>query len=241
MTRIEKLSRRYGKKLALDGVSFEIPDGALSCLIGPNGAGKSTLMRIVSGLQNADEGRVVHNNHDVTNDPEAARRFCHLVPQEIELVEFLTVRETLELAARFRVSEAGAIDARIEHVLVACRIKENEHQGVSRLSGGTRRKVAVAAALLADPGLIVLDESFVGLDPESCFALEQELSAWCQRGGSVLLSSHILDTVERIADHLVVMANGRVAATLSRAQMLDALSSPKQTLTEYYLDATETR
>lgn len=241
MTRIEALSRRYGKKTALEDVSFQIPDGALTCLIGPNGAGKSTLMRIVSGLQNADAGRIVHGSTDVTNDPEAARRHCHLVPQEIELVEFLTVRETLELSARFRVSDASQVAARIDHVLVACRIKENEHQGVSLLSGGTRRKVAVAAALLADPGLIVLDESFVGLDPESCFALEQELAAWCRRGGSVLLSSHILDTVERIADHLVVMARGRVVRVMTRADMLGALATPRQTLTEFYLDATETR
>jgi ABC-2 type transport system ATP-binding protein len=241
MLHVRDLTRSYGRHPALRGVDLDIGAGTLACLIGPNGAGKSTLMRVVTGLQSADAGTVVVGGADMARQHADARARAALVPQDVRLVEHLTVRETLELSALFRVADPAQRAARIARAVEVARVADDVDRAVAFLSGGTRRKVAVAAALLADPGLAVLDESFVGLDPESCFSLERELRRWCDDGGAVLLSSHVLDTVERIADVVLVLAEGRIVRRLDRAELLAATRDRPGALTEIYLDATGTR
>lgn len=239
--RVTDLRKMYRARAALDGVNLTIERGQLVCLIGPNGAGKSTLMRTITGLQAPDAGTVVVSGDEVQAHPALARRRTALVPQEVDLVEFLTTRETVELAVEVRSGPVSDHEQRIAAAVSACRLGDVVNTAVATLSGGTRRKVAIAAALASNPDVIVLDESFVGLDPESCFSLEAALRTYCDAGGAVLLASHTLDTVERIADRVVVMARGRVVEDLPIAEVRARLTERRATITDFYLDATGTR
>ncbi|MCB9506168.1 MAG: ABC transporter ATP-binding protein [Myxococcales bacterium] len=232
---VDSLEKRYGTHAAVDRLTFSVQAGELACLIGPNGAGKSTTMRILGGLQLADAGAVRVDGAAVP-DAATAKRLCGLTPQELDVFEYLSGVESLRLVATLRgvagVEEAAAAWlGRVGLAAVGDRL-------VRHYSGGMKRRLAVAMALLPSPPVVVLDESFTGLDPESTAALGRELRAYCDRGGAVLLSSHILDHVAQIADRVVVMRAGRCVGDHTRAELAALIPSRYATLTELYLDRT---
>lgn len=237
---VHGLTKRYGSHVAVDGLDLTVPAGSLTCLIGPNGAGKSTTMRTIAGLQMADAGRVVVQGVDVTTDPAEARRRTALTPQDLALFEFLTAHETLGVVGRLRGLDDATLDERRDRWLELTGLARDRDRVVTTFSGGMKRKLAIASALIGDPALAILDESFTGLDPESTDAIRHELRAFCDAGGAVLLSSHVLDMVQAIADHVVLVARGQHVATLSRAEMDESIPSKWPSLTAWYLDLTQT-
>lgn len=234
--RITGLHRRYGRRRAVDGLELTLPAGELVCLIGPNGAGKTTTLRLIAGHQMPDEGQIAIDGVDITGDPDTARAVCALTPQDLALHQHLTPEETLQLHGQLRGLQGDDLTDRINRWLAAAHLEDVRHRYVRELSGGMKRKLAMGCALLAPLPLVLLDEAFVGLDPESTRSLERELVRARSAGTTILLSSHLLDMVHRIADRVVMMRAGRVQAHWDRPQLDAALAAHGGDLTDLYLD-----
>ena len=215
---IEKTYRgSRGEFRALDGVSFSIEPGEFFGLLGPNGAGKTTLISILAGLARASAGRVTVMGHDVVRDYAQARRSLGIVPQELVFDPFFSVRETLVIqSGYFGVRHNGAwIDELLEGLGLADKAKANMRQ----LSGGMKRRVLVAQALVHRPPVIVLDEPTAGVDVELRQTLWQFISRLNREGHTVLLTTHYLEEAEALCGRIAMLKKGRIVA-LDRTENL---------------------
>ncbi len=236
---IDGLTKRYRNLVAVDDVDVEIPPGQFVALIGPNGAGKSTLMGCMAGTVSADEGSVHIDGIEVTDEPVEARRRLGYVPQHLTLLDYLTGEEYLDFVADLRELDHQQRDAEIDELLALTELEDSRDAILREYSGGMLRKLALSAALIGSPRLLVLDESFVGLDPESTHRLRQKLKAHCEGGGAILLSSHILDMLEPMCDRFLILDEGKLARDVGSAQ-LEELRQTKAVsdLTDLYLQTT---
>ncbi len=198
--------KKFGRTTALAGVSLSVAAGERVALLGHNGAGKSTLMKLLAGQLLPGEGRVLLAGVDVSAAPARARSVLGYVPEEPILWEYLTARETLEYVVAVR----GTGD--LEAALALTGLGADADRLVREYSQGMRRKVAIAAALVAHPPVLVFDEALNGLDPPSALAIAEELGRRAAAGAAVLISTHVIDLVPRIADRVVVLRAGRVDA-----------------------------
>lgn len=237
---IDGLVKRYGRHTAVDGLSLRLAPGEFVGFIGPNGAGKSTTMKTIVGLLNPDAGRVLVDGIDIARDPVGGRARVGYVAQDLELYRYLTGEELLRFVAAVRGVPQEAVEERVAELMALTELNEARGRLVREYSGGMARKIAIAAALIARPRLLLLDESFVGLDPESTYRLRRYLKHYVEAGNTVLLSSHILDMLERITTRVVFLHKGRLVSDLSRAELLRELEKPEHTdLTQLYLTLTE--
>lgn len=198
--------KTYGRVVAVDRIDFTIPAGSFVGLIGHNGAGKSTVLKMLMGLVHPTEGAVKVDGVDVIADPKAARMRIGAVPEEPSLYEWLTAREFLEFVAAVR---GGG---NIESALEVADLGSDAMRPIHEYSQGMRRRTALAAALLGEPPVLVLDEALNGLDPPSAMRIKRLLRDRVDRGGTVLLSTHVIDTVEKVADRVILLSSGRVLA-----------------------------
>ena len=205
---VQELGRDFGRVRAVDSISFSVAPGEFVGLVGPNGAGKSTTIKLLTAQLLPTRGRVLVGGVDVVDDPNAARRQLGYVPEEPKLYEYLSAREMVSFAAELR----GASDADVDEVLALAGLGADADRLIREYSQGMRRKTALACALVAKPPLLVLDEALNGLDPPSAARVVSALAAACQNGQSVLLSTHVLDTLEKVADRIVMVAAGTVLA-----------------------------
>ena len=236
---IDGLTKRYRKLVAVDSLNLSVESGQFVGLIGPNGAGKSTLMGCITGLLAADEGTVHVSGVDVQDDPIGVRRHVGFIPQDLELFDYLTGEEFLRFVADVRgVAEADA-PGEVEDLLALAGLTDARHRIVSEYSGGMRRKIALVSALLGSPELLLLDEAFVGLDPESTWRIRKRLAAYCESGGAIILSSHALEMIQEICDRVVILQDGTVRRDLKELDFRgDSKPDGFDSLTELYLDAT---
>ncbi len=207
------LRKVYGKVVAVDDISLTVEPGTLLGLVGPNGAGKSTTIRMISGQLTPSAGTVSVSGVDVAQDPNGARARIGYVPEEPRLYDYLTAREMVEFVAEIR--GGGDVDA----ALAVAALGEDALRPIQEYSQGMRRKTALACAMVARPPLYVLDEALNGLDPPSAARVTAALRAACDAGAAVILSTHVLDTLEKIADRLVMVRGGRVVADLPGSEM----------------------
>lgn len=196
----------YGRTVAVDRIDLTIGAGELVGLIGHNGAGKSTLLKMLAGQLLPTEGVIRVAGVDVRADPAGARHKLGFVPEEPALYDYLTAREFLELVVALR--GGGDIDAALEMTGLGA----DADRLIREYSQGMRRKTALAAAVVSKPPVVVLDEALNGLDPPSAARVKEALRALCDGGTTVLLSTHILETIERVAGRVVMVARGRVVA-----------------------------
>jgi ABC-2 type transport system ATP-binding protein len=216
---IENLHKRLGARAALSGVDLAVEAGCIVALLGPNGAGKTTLLRCASGRLRPDLGRVLLHGEDPTRP--AARRRLGLVPQDLALFPKLTVRENLEIFARLlRVPRRGVAE-RVQRALDRADLTDRAGHPVQTLSGGMRRRLNLVASLLHEPGLLLLDEPTVGVDPRALERIGTVLSAERAKGTAVLLTTHDLELAERLADRVVMLSAGTVRASGSPAQLVE--------------------
>jgi ABC-2 type transport system ATP-binding protein len=206
-----------GSLKALDGVSFQIEPGEFFGLLGPNGAGKTTLISVMAGLARASAGRVSVMGHDVLTDYAQARKALGVVPQELVFDPFFSVRETLVIqSGYFGVRHNGAwIDELLEGLGLADKARSNMRQ----LSGGMKRRVLVAQALVHRPPVIVLDEPTAGVDVELRQTLWHFISRLNKEGHTVLLTTHYLEEAEALCSRIAMLKNGRIVA-LDRTENL---------------------
>jgi ABC-2 type transport system ATP-binding protein len=237
--KIDNLVKRYRRLTAVDGLSLSVSAGEFVGFIGPNGAGKSSTMGCVTGLLAPDGGRIKVAGIDVVEQPVEVRRHIGFVPQELELYDYLTGEEFLRFVADVRGVTGAKQDSQVNELLELTELTDARHRLVKEYSGGMARKVAICAALIGPPELLLLDESFVGLDPESTLRIRRRLQSYCDDGGAILLSSHILDMLERICSRVVIIVDGKLKQDLSRAELDELIDSGKYPdLNAIYLEAT---
>ena len=217
MLAIEGVSRRYGDRVAIAGVSLAVQAGEIVGLLGANGAGKSTLLRTAAGLQTPDAGRVTVAGFDVWGDPLEARRRLGFAPEEPSFYEELSADEYLAFLAAVRGLDPGAARARAASLCEALGLAGRLDEPVQRLSHGTRKKLSFTAAILHRPAVLLCDEALEGFDAAAALAAKQELRALAAGGAAVLFSSHVTETIERLCDRAEILHLGRVARSLARA------------------------
>jgi ABC-2 type transport system ATP-binding protein len=213
------LVKWFGETLALDGLTLEVPAQSCFGLVGPNGSGKSTTLRSVIGLVRPDAGLIEVCGHDVATDVRAARRAMGVVLDPLQLFERLTAREFLATMAELRQMEPAVAGERAEELLDTLQLTEDADRQIAGYSHGMRKKTALAAAVLHRPRLLLLDEPFEGVDPLSARTMRAMLDRFRAGGGTVVFSSHVMDLVERLCDHVAVIDRGRVVASGATVQL----------------------
>ncbi|MGA8210258.1 MAG: ATP-binding cassette domain-containing protein [Nocardioidaceae bacterium] len=216
MMRVDGVSKSYGAFLAVDDVSFVARPGRVTGFLGPNGAGKSTTMRIMVGLTPASRGTVTIGGHHYADIPNPGRHVGVLLDASAQHAG-RTGREILTLGAR----TMGLPSARVEEMLALVSLSDSEaKRRVRNYSLGMRQRLGIAHALLGDPSLLILDEPANGLDPAGIHWMRGLLKQYADRGGTVLLSSHLLHEVERIADDILLIGQGRIVAQGTKEELL---------------------
>jgi ABC-2 type transport system ATP-binding protein len=232
--------KAYDGLQALQGLSLEVRRGEIFGLIGPNGAGKTTTLKIIVGLLKMDKGFVRVNGYDITEEPYEYKRFIGYVPENVSLPEYLTVEEFLVYSGMIRGVEKPMIRKRLEDYLRLFNLEEKRRSLILTLSRGMRQKTAIASALIHDPDLLILDEPFVGIDPEGQHRIKELFLERVREGRAVFVSTHMLDTAERLCDRISVIHRGRNVAS-GNMESLRRLSErgEEATLEEVFLKLTE--
>jgi len=210
--------KRYGDVRALAGVSLEVHEGEFFGLLGPNGAGKTTLISALGGLARADEGTLAVMGHDVARDYRQARRALGIVPQEIVFDPFFTVRETLRLQSGYFGLRGN--DSWIDELLERLALRSKADANMRSLSGGMKRRVMVAQALVHRPPVIVLDEPTAGVDVELRQTLWAFIRSLNAAGHTIVLTTHYLEEAQQLCTRIAMMKEGRIVALDSTARLL---------------------
>ena len=225
--RFENVSKVYatarGPLQALDGVSFDIQPGEIFGLLGPNGAGKTTLISVLAGLARATSGRVTVMGHDVVADYAAARRALGIVPQELVFDPFFSVRETLRIQSGYFGVKHN--DAWIDELLHSLGLADKAGANMRQLSGGMKRRVLVAQALVHKPPVIVLDEPTAGVDVELRQTLWQSIARLNKQGHTVLLTTHYLEEAEALCGRIAMLKAGKMVALDKTSALLSGMAS----------------
>jgi ABC-2 type transport system ATP-binding protein len=206
------LVRTFGDKRAVDGLDLRVPRGTFFGLVGPNGAGKSTTLKIATGLLRPDSGQAIVNGVDVWSDPRGVKATIGVVPEDLRLFERLTGRESLEYVGLLRGLERAEAIRRSDELLSLLGLDEAAGRLVLDYSSGMRKKIALGAAILHRPNVLFLDEPFESVDPLSVRLLRALLERMVAGGATVVFSSHVMEVVERLCDHVAVVHAGRVVA-----------------------------
>ncbi len=233
---VASVSKFYGTRKALDDVSLQVSAGEFVALLGPNGAGKTTLFQLLSGLFVADRGEIHIRGHDIRKTPIAALAGMGVVFQQTTLDLDLTVRANLLFHCRLHGLNKQRARARIDEELQRLELVERARDPVRNLSGGNRRKIELARALLHDPQALLMDEATVGLDPGSRTSLVRYVHELCvTRGVGVLWATHLVDEAEQ-ADRVLVLHQGRLLASGHPAELVERTATGS--LSEAFLSMT---
>jgi lipooligosaccharide transport system ATP-binding protein len=203
------LVKRFGDIVAVDGIDFDVPAGLCFGFLGPNGAGKTTTMKMTYGLARVDEGELSVLGLDIRRKRREVKARIGVVPQEQNLDRELTVRENLDVQALYHGRPA---DGRIEELLDFTLLSERADAKPAELSGGMKRRLLIARALVNRPELVVLDEPTTGLDPQARIAVWNLLERLRTEGVTLLITTHYMEEAERICDRLVIMDGGRIVS-----------------------------
>jgi len=213
------LRKSFGEKVAVAGIDLEIAAGSFAGMVGPNGAGKTTSLSMMTGLLRPDAGQILINGVDVWADPPAAKAIIGVVPAEARLFDRLSGEEMLEYAGRLRGLSAGEARARAAQLLDVLDLTADARRLVADYSTGMRKKAALGCALIHNPSVLFLDEPLEGVDPVSADAIRRMLTNYVNSGSTVLFSSHVMELVEQVCDHVSVISQGQIVATGTTAQV----------------------
>ena len=208
---LSHIVKRYGERVAVDDLSLEVRPGEILGLLGPNGAGKSTTMHVATGLLRPDAGRVAIGTHGDPSSP-AARRRLGLAPQNLAVYDLLSAEENLTFFGRLYDLSGATLRARVEAALVFAGLTDRRHDRVGNFSGGMKRRLNIAAAVLHEPDLVLLDEPTVGVDPQSRNAIFASIEALRAEGRTIVYSTHYMEEAVRLCDRVAIIDSGRVLA-----------------------------
>ena len=234
MLRIEHLSKSYGDKKAVDDLSIHIRPGEIYGFIGHNGAGKTTCIKACCGILRFDSGEIYIDGINIRQDPIACKQRTAYLPDNPDLYEFLSGIKYLNFIADiFGITKADR-EARVAALADEFELTPDLAQPISTYSHGMKQKLAVIAALMHEPRLLVMDEPFTGLDPKASFLLKQKMRALCDAGGAVLFSNHVLEVAEKLCDKVAIIRRGR----LVKAGTMEAVKGD-ESLEEVFLELEE--
>ena len=208
MLKIDHYTKRYGDKVAVNDLSLHIKKGEIYGFIGHNGAGKTTTLKACCGLLIPDGGDIYVDGISVTRDPIGAKRLLAYIPDNPDLYEFMTGIKFLNFVADVYGVSKEDREMRIGQYAQMLEIVNDLAQPVSAYSHGMKQKLAIIAALLHDPRLIIMDEPFVGLDPVASHQLKQLMRRMCDEGAAIFFSTHVLETAEKLCDKVAIIKNG---------------------------------
>lgn len=226
MLEVHGLAKKYAGYPALGGVSFAVRPGEILGYLGPNGAGKSTTVKILAGLLEPSSGSVRYLGRDITREREWFKERLGYVPEQAELYPFLSGHEYLQLVGRLRSLPEHLIQARVAGFLELLGLGPDAQAPISTYSKGMRQKVLLAAALLHDPEVLLLDEPLSGLDAATAAVVKELLHRLAADGKVILFSSHVLEVVEKLACRVVILHQGRVVADDSIAALRELRAAP---------------
>lgn len=226
MLEVRHLSKSFRSIPALRDVSFTAPPGHVTGYLGANGSGKSTTFKIITGLMEPGGGEVLWNGRPIAEDPIAFKRILGYVPEDPHLYSHLAGVEYLELTGQLRLIPVKLLSARMERFLKLFDLWEDRYSLLSSYSKGMKQKILLAAALLDDPRLVILDEPFNGLDLHSALVLRRLVTGLAEAGKCVLMSSHEFETVEKVATRVVILHQGEVKADQDAQQLRAMMKLP---------------
>jgi ABC-2 type transport system ATP-binding protein len=228
------LRRTFGDFVAVDGIDLDVPRGSLYGFLGPNGAGKSTTIKCLTGLLRPSGGTMTILGLDPAATPEQVKRLVGVMPEDLALFDHLSAAETLAFVGQVHGMDRQTLKRRSTELLELMDLTRASGQLVADYSHGMRKKTSLAAALLPGPKLLFLDEPFEGIDAIASRLIKDLLLGYVKHGGTVFLTSHVLDVVERLCDHIGVIDKGRLVAQGSLAEMR-AKVAPGETLESIFL------
>ncbi len=234
MIQIHELNKSFAELRALTDCTFSLEKGELCGLVGPNGAGKSTLFKLIMGLLEPDSGSILMLNQEIIFGDTEYKKNIGYAPEAPQLYDYLTGVEFLSFIASAKQIPVKAAAAELDHWLEFFSLQDKAHELIKNYSQGMRRKLSLCSALLGQPAVLLLDEATNGLDPESSFRFKEYLRSYCQAGGCVLFSSHIIETVEHLCDRLILLAHGKIIKLLEKNQWLN-LRSEDSSLEQLFL------
>jgi len=241
MLNVNGLRKTFGTLVAVDDVTFAVAPGELLGLLGPNGAGKTTTVSMIAGLLRPDRGDVLVGGSRLERDTDPVKRRIGLVPQDLALYDELTARDNLRFFGALYDLAGSALDKAIATALELVELGDRARDKVKTFSGGMKRRLNLAAGLLHDPDILLLDEPTVGVDPQSRNAIFDNLETLKRRGKALLYTTHYMEEAERLADRIVVIDHGRVIAndSLSGLQALAGVGAGERaTLESVFLTLT---
>src|SRR5256712_11776659 len=206
------LRKRFGEIVAVDGISVALESGRMLGVLGPNGAGKTTTVAMLAGLTTPDAGEVLIGGRPLAGDTDPAKRRMGLVPQDLALYEELSARDNLRFFGALYGLAGDALERAMTSALELVGLAERARHRVAKYSGGMKRRLNLAAGLLHDPDVVLLDEPTVGVDPQSRNAIFDNLESLRRRGKALLYTTHYMEEAERLADRIVIVDHGRVIA-----------------------------
>ena len=213
MLRIEKLTKRYGEKAAVDALSLHIAPGEICAFIGHNGAGKTTTIKACCGILNFDEGEIYINGSSIKSEALKCKAQIAYIPDNPELYEFMSGIKYLNFVADvFGVGKTER-EGRIAHYADVFGLTEDLAQPISAYSHGMKQKLAIISAWLHEPRLIIMDEPFVGLDPVAAHSLKTMMREHCDKGGAIFFSTHVLEVAEKLCDKVAIIRKGRLVVS----------------------------
>jgi ABC-2 type transport system ATP-binding protein len=207
---IQGLVKRFGDTIAVAGIDLSVDAGSFYGIVGPNGAGKTTTLSMVTGLLRPDAGRVMVHGVDVWSDPVVAKRNMGVLPDRLRLFDRLTGAQLLFYSGTLRGLSDETVRARTADLASAFGFEDALNRLVTDYSAGMSKKIALAAAMIHSPRVLILDEPFESVDPVSAANVTQILRSYVDAGGTVLVSSHSMDLIQRICDHVAVVVNGAI-------------------------------
>ncbi len=238
MLQVENLVKEYKGFRAVNDLSFTISPGEIVGLLGPNGAGKTTAMRCVAGILKPSHGRILINGWDIQTDQAKAKAGMAFVPELPSLYELLTVQEHLRFVAMC-FDTLDLFESRKDELLRRYHLAEKKDDLVATLSKGMKQKLAVACALVHSANVMLFDEPIIGIDPAGVAEIKDELRRAKDSGVAVLVSTHLLDTAEKLCDRVIILARGKmlVEGTLAELQTLPGMTG--KSLEDVFLELTD--
>ena len=225
MLQIQNFTKRYGDKVAVDNLSMHIAPGEICGFIGHNGAGKTTTLKACCGILQFEKGTILIGGKNIANDPLGCKSILAYVPDNPDLYEFMTGIKYLHFVADiYGVSQKDRL-TRIEKYGQLLGMTDDLALSIGECSHGMKQKIALIAALIHAPRLILMDEPFVGLDPIASHQLKNVMAEHCQQGGSILFSTHVLEVAEKLCDKVAIISSGKLVAygTMEEVKGQDSL------------------
>jgi ABC-2 type transport system ATP-binding protein len=238
MLQVERLVKQYKNFRAVDELSFTLNPGEIVGLLGPNGAGKTTALRCIAGILRPTSGCILINGHDVVADQAKAKAGLAFVPEVPSLYDLLTVDEHLKFIAMC-FDTVHLYEQRREELYDRYDLTDKKDSLVATLSKGMRQKLSVACALVHDANVLLFDEPMIGIDPAGARELKEEMMRARDNGTAILISTHLLDTAERLCDRVLIMAKGKKIAEGTLAQLQESSHLEGQSLEHVFLALTE--